>query len=393
MGFFTGRVTFQRYRVTGRTARQFGPEHIERLATHAIGKQRLAGADGVETGWTAGDHILDTRFDLAKNIVNDTLHFALRIDHHKIPADLLRAYTMVELEGVAAGNPSGLPSQRQRKEARAAARERLEAEVQDGRYLRRKVYPVLWDCLSGELLVGTTSITVIDRLLGLFQHTFGHGLEALGAGTRAYRLAEVHEQTRNVEDAEPSAFGAGPALKAVAWSPDETSRDFLGNEFLLWLWYVLDTESDTIKLSDDSEVTVMLARTLSLECPRGQTGRDAIYSEAPVRLPEARRAIRAGKWPRKVGLTLVRHDEQYELTLHGETLAVASAKLPAPEADDARACLEKRVEQLRHVIETLDLLYDAYGQRRFGSQWPKELHQMQRWLQHEERGQALAVSG
>lgn len=391
MGFFSGRVTFLRYRVTGRAARHFGPEHIERLAAHAIGKQRLAAADGVEAGWTAGDHILDTRFDLAKNIVNDTLHFALRIDQQKIPAELLRAYTMVELEGLAADNPSGLPSQRQKKEARATARERLDAELQDGRYLRRKAFPVLWDSLSGELLVGTTSMAVIDRLLGLFQHTFSHGLEALGAGTRAYRLAEVHEQTRGVEDAEPSAFASGPALKAVAWSPDETSRDFLGNEFLLWLWHVLDSESDTIKLADDSEVTVMIARNLVLECPRGQTGRDAIYSEVPVKLPEARRAIRSGKWPRKAGLTLVRHDEQYELTLQGETLAVSGAKLPALDAEEPRASLEKRVEQLRHLVETLDLLYDAYGRRRFSSQWSKDLQEMRRWLQQEDRSPAIAV--
>ena len=57
----------------------------------------------------------------------------------------------------------------------------------------------------------------------------------------------------------------------MAWLPDEESRDFLGNEFLFWLWYTLDAESDTLVLADDSEVAVMLARTLTLECPRGQT--------------------------------------------------------------------------------------------------------------------------
>src|SRR5438045_7164494 len=129
MGFFSGRVSFVRHRVHGRSIRQFGPEHLERLADHAIGKQRLASADGVEVGWTAGDHILDTRFDLAKNIVNDTLQFALRVDAQKIPGDLLRAYTQVELEGLAAANPSGIASARQRREARANAKERLEQEA------------------------------------------------------------------------------------------------------------------------------------------------------------------------------------------------------------------------------------------------------------------------
>src|ERR671925_2271739 len=84
MGFFSGRLTSLRFKVAGRGPRAFGPEHLETLAAHAIGKQRLAAADGTQVGWIAGDHILDTRFDLAKNIVNDTLQFALRIDTQAI---------------------------------------------------------------------------------------------------------------------------------------------------------------------------------------------------------------------------------------------------------------------------------------------------------------------
>ena len=57
--------------------RMFGPEHLDRLAAHAIGQRSVANAEGIEIGWIAGDHILDTDFDLAKNVVNDTLNFAL----------------------------------------------------------------------------------------------------------------------------------------------------------------------------------------------------------------------------------------------------------------------------------------------------------------------------
>ena len=44
----------------------------------------------------------------------------------------------------------------------------------------------------------------------------------------------------------------------MAWIPDENNRDYFGNEFLLWLWYVLENESDTLKLADKSEAAVML---------------------------------------------------------------------------------------------------------------------------------------
>ncbi len=389
-GFFLRPADVLRYRVAGAAPGLFGPEHLERLAAHAIGTQRVASPDGVEVGWTAAEHILDTRFDLEKNIVNETLGFCLRIDQQKLPADLLRAYTAVELQAAAAKNQSGRPSARQRREARDAARERLEDEAKDGRFLRRKAYPVLWDALSNELLVGTTAITVVDRLLTHFQQTFGYAFEPMTAGRQAYHLAELRQQTRGVDDAAPAAFIPGLSPGEMAWAPDEASRDFLGNEFLLWLWYTLE-EDDTIPLSDKSEVAVMLARTLTLECPRAQTGRETIQSDGPTRLPEARRAIQAGKLPRKAGLTLARHDNQYELTLQAETLAVSGAKLPAPEGNDERARQEERVVLLRSFLETLDLLYDAFGRVRFSEKWPKELTKVQKWLQREEAGRKAAV--
>lgn len=385
MGFLSGRVTFARFRVGGRPPRMFGPEHLESLAAHAVGKQRVADKDGIQVGWTGGDHVLDTKFDLAKNIVNDALCFGFRIDQEKLPSDLLRAYTAIELAALATGKPSG----RQKREARENARERLEAEAKDGRFIRRKVIDLFWDAPSNELLVGSTSVSMLDRLLPHFERTFERKLAPITSGNLAFSLAEAREQTRGVDDASPTAFVPGGSSEEYAWLPDEASRDFVGNEFLLWLWYTLDHETDTIALSDGSEVVGMLARTLTLECPRGQTGRETITSEGPSKLPEAKRAVQAGKLPRKCGLTLVRHDLTYELALHAETLAVASAKLPPPAEEEDRARLEERVTRIRHLIESLDLLYDAFGQRRFSETWSKELGKMRKWLA---RGEPATVS-
>ncbi|HKB03096.1 MAG TPA: hypothetical protein VKD90_12800 [Gemmataceae bacterium] len=385
MGFFSGRATFARYRVDRRPPRMFTDDHLAKLAAHPAGRQRVISADGVEAGWTAGDHILDTDFDLAKNVIDDLLFFSLRIDSQKLPADLLRAYYAIDLAALAKRNPSGLPSARQKREAKESARDRLEQEAKDGRFTRRKAIELVWDLKLNELLFGTTSVTLIDRLLVLFKATFGCGFEAVTAGRRAYALAEIHGRTRTVDDASPAPFIPGLSPKDVAWIPDDASRDFVGNEFLLWLWYQCDDESATIKLLDGSEATVFIARTLTLECPRGQTGYETIKHEGPARLPEAMRAIRAGKLPRKCGLTVVRHDVQFEFTMHAETLAVGAAKIPPPEDEAERARLEARAQQLRDLIETVDLLFDAFGRVRFSAEWQKELAKMQRWLSREER--------
>lgn len=383
MGFFTGRVTFQRFTVGGPAPRMFDDEHLDRLREFAAGRQTVAAADGIEIGWAAGKSVLDLDFGLEKNVINDCLHFDLRVDTDRLPGDLLKAYYEADVVALSKDNPSGFASAKQKREAKESAKDRLEAEAKDGRFKRRKCTPVLWDRVANEVLFGATSAAHADRLMDLFERTFGSPLEPLTAGRQAERAAAALGLAGGADA--PSGFVPG-AGDEVAWVPGGGAPDFLGNEYLLWLWFHTDRESDTLTVSDGSEITLMPARTLTLECPRGVTGSETIASEGPTRLPEARRAVQAGKLPRKMGLTMVRHAQQYELTLLAETLAVGSCKMPDLPEDvtAARAKLEERATQVRELVETLDLLYARFLTLRLSADWPGELDRVRRWLAHTE---------
>ena len=130
MGFMNGRVSYTRFRVLGKNPLPFGPEHLERVEANAIGKRDNGdSADGVSVGWAGGDHVLDVSFDLAKNVVDDALQLAVRVDGDKIPSDLLKAYEQMELQSRAALNPSGFATKAQKVEAKEAAKIRAEAEA------------------------------------------------------------------------------------------------------------------------------------------------------------------------------------------------------------------------------------------------------------------------
>ena len=374
MGFLNGRVTFTRYRVSGATPLPFAEDVLALAEQHVAGRHGAADpTDGVSTGWSGGDHVLDLTFDLAKNVVNDALHLAIRIDTDKIPGTLLKAYTQIETEARAKLNPSGHATKAQRQEAKEAARLRAEAEAADGRFRRLNHYPVLWDGQTGVLYAGTTSTTVLERLGTLFRETFDRELEPITAGSLATSLAGPDADERSQEklaEATLCLFGGEQAeLATVTWAENAPNMlDHLGNEFMVWLWHTLQNDSDTVQLADGSEVAVMLAKTLTLDCPRGEMGRDSLTDDAPTRLPEAFRALQSGKLPRKAGLILVRHGAQYELTLQAETLAVSGAMLPKPEEGrlDANETRIARIDSMRHLTATLDLLFDAYRRRRVG---------------------------
>ena len=352
MSFLSGTATFRRFRTDGVKPDPFGEEHLDRLVADQAGRQRIASADGVETGWTAGGHIHDTAFTLDKNVLleGDVLTFDLRITAERLPADKLKAYTAIELAGLSANNPSGFASAKQKREAKEIARSRLEEEAKDGRFKKHTLVPVLWDRKTGEVWFGSHSYSHLDRFASLFEHTFGRKVWSLTAGSLSQLDAphayarHLGEQAGMVAAPKPSPFIPDVTPDDIAWIPDDTSRDFLGNEFLLWLWHLSESETDTIKLADGSEATFMLARWLNLECPRGQTGHEKYAHEGPTRLPEAKRAIQAGKLPRLAGLTLVRHDQQYELKLHAETFAIGALKLPNPSEENPHARRVERIE-------------------------------------------------
>src|SRR5207302_9660793 len=107
MGFLNGRITYVRYRVSGPGPLPFGEDVLDAVQRHAIGRHGAAESiDGVAVGWAGGDHVLDVAFDLGKNLVNDALHLALRVDTDKVPGSLLRAYTRIETDARAQLNPS-----------------------------------------------------------------------------------------------------------------------------------------------------------------------------------------------------------------------------------------------------------------------------------------------
>jgi hypothetical protein len=384
MGFLSGPITFECFRINGAPPDHFGTQHVEILKRFAISQTETSSLDQAAVGFLAGGHLLDLDFDLEKNVIGDALHCGVRIDSNPIPAAVRKAWLQMELAALGADNPGGKPTKAQRQEAKDAVAARCEEEAQSGRFRRMQQFPVLWDARDGLLCFGGSSPTASDLCCDLFIRAFDLELERLTAGRRAQEWAAAAKRRKALEEVVPSAFRGPAATADIAWHNHEAGNfDFLGNEFLMWLWWYWETESDTLTLADDSEVTGMLARTLSLQCPRDESGKETITAEAPVRLPEAAQAIRSGKLPRKSGLTLVRHGAQYDLVLQAETFAISGAKIQAAENEetaDGRGILEDRIESFRGLQETLDLLYGAFCERRIGKSWPGELEKVRRWL-------------
>ncbi len=382
MGFLSGRITCERFRITSDGPRQFAAEHLDILIKHAIGQLEPTG-DGTQVGFLAGEHLFDTDFQWEKAMIDDTLHCAVRIDTNKIPSPLKKAWLQMELAVLAAENPTGRPTKTQKQEAKESVEKRCEEELKTGRYRRMQQFPVLWDARDGILYVGTSSPASLELCINLFEDAFELSFEQLTSGKLASEWAVEDDHRMNLAEADPTPFHTREIQPPISWHNQESGNfDYLGNEFLLWLWWYLETQSDTISLADDTEVTAMIVKTLRLECPRGESGKDTITHESPVTLPEAHQAVLSGKLPRKAGLILSRLGEQYDFVLQAEMVSLNGAKIENDEGG-GRGPLENRIQSIRHFSETIHLLFGAFFERRLGKSWSRELEQIRNWLQAE----------
>lgn len=383
MPFLSGSIAFERFRIVGESPRAFGLEHIEALQRFACGQSEMTSNEQVHAGFLAGAHLLDVAFDLEKNVIQDALHFAVRLDTNQVPSAIKRAWMQIELAGLMDDHINGRPTKAQRQQAKEAVEQRCEDEVRTGKYLRMQQFPLLWDARNNLLYFGGSSVTGSEQAAALFARAFDLELDRITSGKIAQIWAEQNDREDALENLAPASFHP-QHTGDIAWlNSDSGNYDFLGNEFLMWLWWQLETKADTLDLPDESEVTAMLTKTLQLECPRGESGKETITSESPVKLPEAIHGIRSGKLPRKTGMTLVRHSQQFDLVLQAETFAVGGAKVHLDEDSDIRGTWENRIEAIRHLGETLDLLFHAFCERRVAKAWNDELEKIRRWVQHE----------
>jgi hypothetical protein len=233
----------------------------------------------------------------------------------------------------------------------------------------------------------------LEQLLELFERTFGLTLMPISAGSLALRLLEPKGKRRDYEDFRPTRFVQGPEGETqfpdypwVAKGPEP--KDFLGNEFLLWLWHEAEASG-----GDVANVSILIDRSLDLDCAYGMTGKDSLRGTGPHRMPEARDALRSGKLPRKAGMVLDASGMQFSLTFNPEGFAIGSAKLPEVEdAETPRVLFEERIALLRELCKTIDGLFDRFLQVRGTSGWESKTSAVRRWITQSANKPVAAVA-
>lgn len=381
MGFDSGAISFSRFNVVGESPRLPNEDVLDKFAALALREDELSTAE-IDYGWCAGRHVFDGEFTVGNCVYNDCVHVGLRIDTNKIPTEIKKAYIALEESASAAANPSGIVSRRQKREAKETAGRKIEEDLASGKFRRSKVTNVLWDLPAG-VVYAAVSMSQREQLMELFERSHNLTLEPITSGNLALSRMDHAGRRREYEDLTPTRFAAMPGDPPAEYpwtAKGDQAKDFIGNEFLMWLWHEAGNKGGEVKLGDHA-ATVMFSKSLDLDCAYGQSGKTVLKFETPTEMPEAMDALRSGKVPRKTGLTVALHGQLYTMNLGGEGLSLGGLKLPDVEkADSPRVLFEERITLLRDFMKGFDQMYDAFLKQRTGEGWKTNVEQMRRWI-------------
>ncbi len=175
MGLISGSGSFSRYRVTGEPAKDFLEGLDERINRYTFQNLTEESTHERSSGWVNIMDMFDNRFSELQFLKEPYIAMSMRVDERKIPATALKQYCLEAEERIKANEDLDFLSKRRRADIKEGVKLRL---------LKRaipvsKVYDMIWNYTTGQVVFGCTNTKLCDEFQELFLKTFDFHLLAL----------------------------------------------------------------------------------------------------------------------------------------------------------------------------------------------------------------------
>ncbi len=373
MGIFKGSCTFSRYYSPRTDVDPFEIDIEGALKRNAAPDIEAAG-ESATVGWATPSHLLDTDFTLEKVLHGDWLFLVMRTDRRTVSESLVNAYLQIELDAAAhAGKPLS-------RGARADLKDAIRADLLKKTLPRVSGVDFAWNLKKGTALFASRSNSATDAMLALFTETFGFSLSRADVRETVARKGD-EEKLYLFSDLLPAAFHSRDAKAPEPGAPLPLADEFVGREFLTWLWFAAEEGGGEFVLPDGTAVGLAVEDYLVFSS--GSEGqRSILRNGTPTLSAEAATALASGRMLEKVRLTLSDGEEEWAFVLDADGLGVSSAKLPRGEERHPAGRMRERAESLLRLSSYVDgLFWNFLDVRLSEEEWEGERVRVCEWVE------------
>lgn len=166
-----------------------------------------------------------------------------------------------------------------------------------------------------------------------------------------------------------------------------SEKQFLGQEFLTWIWFQSDINSGIIDIPGFGSVEIWFEDRMVLEYGSGNFKQSVTCQGKDLDLTEAKTALREGKKVSQARIRIGVEDREWRLTIKADGLEFSSIKAPTTldmdeeESESMAGRLLDRVAVIRELITVVDKIYEAYLSVRLTEAWEeKVIPRIREWV-------------
>jgi hypothetical protein len=160
---------------------------------------------------------------------------------------------------------------------------------------------------------------------------------------------------------------------------------FLGNEFLTWLWYMLENRSAQLVEIDADLSSLEIGNRMVLENGRSEGLETITIKGDDAGLEEGLLALKKGALVTEMNLIYRSGDNTWQFNLKGESLNISSFKTPETAVTQTKEDIEGAVLEKIYLYEKLIVFVEGvfrhFVRLRVSEEWDKNvITQLKQWI-------------
>lgn len=160
---------------------------------------------------------------------------------------------------------------------------------------------------------------------------------------------------------------------------------FLGNEFMTWLWFMIDTRQGQLKEFDPDLTALEIGNRIDLENRRDENVERITIKGDDADLKEGYLAMRKGALVTDLNLVLRSENFHWQFNIKGESLNISALRTPdtaPPEnQEDTEAVALEKIYLHERITQFLEKAFDRFVTLRTSDQWNRSIiGEIRQWL-------------